>query len=38
MPLALSVVLAVTGVTAVFAIVGYLIDKSAGRHERKQDQ
>jgi hypothetical protein len=34
MPLALTVVLLVTGVTAVLGIVGYLIDKSAERHER----
>jgi hypothetical protein len=34
MPLALTVVLLVTAVTIVMGIVGYLIDKSAERHER----
>ena len=35
MPLGLSVVLLVLGVTAVVGAVGYLIDRSAERNERK---
>jgi hypothetical protein len=34
MSLWLTVVLLVTGVTIVMGIVGYLIDRSAERHER----
>ncbi len=34
MPLGLAVVLAVLGVTAVVGAVGYLIDKSAERHDK----
>jgi len=34
MPLWMIVFLLVTGVTIVMGIVGYLIDKSAERHER----
>jgi hypothetical protein len=36
MPLALTVVLLVTGVTIVTGIVGVLIDRSAERHERRE--
>jgi hypothetical protein len=35
MPLGLAVVLLVLGVTAVVGAVGYLIDRSAERNERK---
>lgn len=38
MPLAVSVVLVVTLVTVVMGIVGYLIDRSAERHERRGDR
>jgi hypothetical protein len=38
MPLPLIVVLLVTGVTAVTAIIGYLIDRSAEHHERRGDR
>jgi hypothetical protein len=34
MPLALGAVLAVIAVTIVLGVVGYLIDRSAARHER----
>jgi hypothetical protein len=37
MPLALTVGLLVVGVFAVMGSVGYLIDRSTERHERKQD-
>jgi hypothetical protein len=36
MPLGLTVVLLVLGVTAVVGAVGYLIDKSAERDDRKE--
>jgi hypothetical protein len=36
MPLGLAVLLVVLGVTALVAAVGYLIDKSAERHEHKE--
>lgn len=36
MLLPLIVVLLVTGVTVVTAIIGYLIDRSAERHERRE--
>jgi hypothetical protein len=35
MPLALTVTLLVTGVTAVTGVIGYLIDRSAEHHERR---
>ena len=35
--LGLTVLLLVLGVTAVFAIAGYLIDKSADRYEREHE-
>jgi preprotein translocase subunit SecE len=35
-PLGLEVLLVVLAVTAIFAVFGYLIDKSAEREERKQ--
>jgi hypothetical protein len=38
MPLAVSVGLVVTLVTVVIGIVGYLIDRSAERHERKGER
>ena len=37
MPLGLAVLLAVLFVTAAFVVVGYLIDKSAARHEREEE-
>jgi hypothetical protein len=37
MPLALTVLLLVTGVTVIFGAAGYLIEKSAERNESKQD-
>jgi|KBSMisStaDraftv2_1062788.scaffolds.fasta_scaffold2414091_2 hypothetical protein len=37
MPLGLTVLLAVLGVTALFALVGYVIDKDEQRYEREQD-
>ena len=36
MPLALTVVLAVLGVTAVVGIAAYFIDRSTARQEREQ--
>lgn len=36
MPLALAVVLVVTGITAVVAIAAYVVDKSTARQERKE--
>jgi len=36
MPLGLAVVLLVFGVTAVVGVVGYLIDRSAARNDRKE--
>jgi hypothetical protein len=36
MPLGLTVVLLVFGVTAVVAVVGYLIDRSAARDDRRE--
>ena len=36
MPLGLEVLLVVLAVTAVFAVFGYLIDKSAKREERNE--
>jgi uncharacterized membrane protein YsdA (DUF1294 family) len=36
MPLALAVILAVLGVTAVVAIAVYVVDRSTARHERKE--
>ena len=36
MPLALTVVLLVTGVTVITGIIGFLIDRSAARHERRE--
>jgi hypothetical protein len=38
MPLALAVVLAVVGVTALIAVSAYLIDKSVRRRERNHNQ
>jgi hypothetical protein len=35
MPLALTVLLLVFGVTVIFGAAGYLIEKSAERHEHK---
>jgi hypothetical protein len=35
MPLGLQVLLVVLGVTVVFAVVGYLIEKSAARNEQE---
>jgi hypothetical protein len=36
MPLGLTVVLLVLGVTAVVGVLGYLIDKSAARDDRRE--
>jgi hypothetical protein len=36
MPIALTVVLAVLGITAVVGIAAYLVDRSTARQERKQ--
>jgi hypothetical protein len=36
MSLALTVVLLVTGVTVITGIIGFLIDRSAERHERRE--
>jgi hypothetical protein len=36
MPLGLAVVLLVLGVTAVVGVVGYLIDRSAARNDRRE--
>lgn len=36
MPLALAVILAVLGVTAVVAIAAYVVDRSTARQERKE--
>jgi hypothetical protein len=36
MPLGLTVLLLVVGVTVIFGVAGYLIEKSAERNERKQ--
>jgi hypothetical protein len=36
MPLGLAVVLLVFGVTAVVGVVGYLIDRSAARNDRRE--
>jgi hypothetical protein len=36
MPLGLTVVLLVFGVTAVVGVVGYLIDRSAARNDRRE--
>ena len=36
MPLGLTVVLLVFGVTAVVGLVGYLIDRSAARNDRRE--
>ena len=36
MPLGITVVLLVLGVTALFALAGYLIDKSEASEERKE--
>ena len=36
MPLGLTVVLLVLGVTAVVGLVGYLIDRSAARNDRRE--
>ena len=36
MPLALAVVLAVLGVTALVGIAAYVVDKSTARQERKE--
>ena len=38
MPLAVTVVLLVTGVTAVVAVFGYLIDRGVRRQENKERQ
>ena len=38
MPLALAVLLVVLSFTAVIGVAGYLIDKSAERHESRVDQ
>jgi hypothetical protein len=37
MPLALIVVLLVVGVTFLLGIAGYLIDRTAARHEREHE-
>jgi divalent metal cation (Fe/Co/Zn/Cd) transporter len=37
MALAIAAVLMVTGVTIVLGAVGYLIDRSAARHERERN-
>ena len=37
MQLALTVLFIVLGVTAVLGIIGYLIDRSAARHERNTE-
>jgi hypothetical protein len=37
MPLALAVLLAVLGVTAVFVVVGYLIDLGVRHHDRDRE-
>ncbi len=36
MPLALTVVLLVLGVTAVVGVAGYVVDRSTARQERKE--
>ncbi len=36
MPLGLTVVLLVLGVTAVVGVVGYLIDRNAARNDRRE--
>jgi type II secretory pathway pseudopilin PulG len=38
MPLALIVVLLVIGATLVLALAGYLIDRTAARHEREHEE
>jgi hypothetical protein len=37
MPLALIVVLLVIAVTVLLAVAGYLIDRTAARHERERE-
>jgi hypothetical protein len=37
MPLVLGAVIVVVGVTIVLGVVGFLIDRSAARHERERN-